>query len=47
MTGRIDKFTSKALSLAAAELRVFETPRELVLASGGREPDKASSGRAV
>ena len=42
----LDKFTSKALSLAAAELRVFESPREIVAAGGGREPEKASSGRA-
>ena len=41
----LDKFTSKALSLAAAELRVFESPREVSIPS--REPDnKASSGRA-
>ncbi len=43
----LDKFKSKALSLAAAELRVFESPQELLIASGVREPDKASSGRAV
>ncbi|HEV8483457.1 MAG TPA: hypothetical protein VGV87_07905 [Blastocatellia bacterium] len=43
----LDKFTSKALSLAAAELRVFDSPRELLNASGGREPDKRSSGRAI
>ena len=43
----LDKFTSKALSLAAAELRVFESPRELFVANGGREPGKASSGRAL
>ena len=41
----LEKFTSKALSLAAAELRVFESPREISIP--GREPDKASSGRAV
>ena len=43
----LDKFTSKALSLAAAELRVFESPQELLVANGGREPDKLSSGRAI
>ena len=43
----LDKFTSKALTLAAAELRVLESPTEILIASGGRAPDKASSGRAV
>ena len=43
----LDKFTSKALSLAASELRVFDSPREVLLTSGGREQDKASSGRVV
>jgi hypothetical protein len=43
----LNKFTSKALSLAAAELRVFESPREVMVSSGGREPDKASSGWAL
>jgi len=43
----LDKFTSKALALAAAELRVFDSPRELLVSNTGREPDKASSGRAI
>jgi hypothetical protein len=43
----LEKFTSKALSLAASELRVFDSPRELAITGNGREPDKASSGRAI
>ena len=43
----LDKFTSKALSIAAAELRVPDTPREVLIANDGREPGKVSSVRGA
>lgn len=37
----VDKFTAKALSIAAAELGVKENPREISISSGDREAGQA------